>query len=292
MRISENVVVCHAWAMAETAPPSPVEDVELPATMRAAVRAEFSRAFHTPYETPIVIVVNGLLMTGLWFGLPVGLQDSMFRFHGALAFPMVLASWMISDVPATNVLGPDRRRVSAVLDDPDQLRRLLYAKNIVLWAVVAPLCAVVAFGVGIFTDRWPPTATTMAWILIVPMGALGVSNWVGIRFPYHPQPLRWRWEHRRDWKRVLVRWFGLALVPYGLVPALAGLIMAPSLLMWAVVNDEGLTGRVGDAVFLAGVVLSSVLSVAMFFGGHRAGQALVRRRREPLRTYLADPELG
>jgi len=35
-----------------------------------------------------------------------------------------------------------------------------------------------------------------------------------------------------------------------------------------------------------------VLSVAMFFGGHRAGQALVRRRLEPLRAYLADPEFG
>ena len=269
-----------------------VGEVGIPTTLRAAVMVEFGRAFHSPYETPIVVVVNGLLMTTLWFGLPVGLQDSMFRFHGALAFPMVLASWMISDVPATNVLAPDRRRVMAVLDDPEQLRRLLYAKNIVLWCVVAPLCALVALGVGIFTDRWPPTLTTMLWILIVPIGALGVSGWVGIRFPYHPRPLSWRWEHRREWKRVIVRWLSLALVPYGLVPALAVIIMAPSLLMWAVVNDEGLSGRVGDAAFLIGVVLSSLVSAVMFFGGHRAGSALASRRREPLRDYLDDPERG
>ena len=49
------------------------------------------------------------------------------------AFALVLAAWMYSDVPATNVLAPDRQRVMAAIDDPVMLQRLLYAKNIVLW---------------------------------------------------------------------------------------------------------------------------------------------------------------
>ena len=56
--------------------------------------------------------------------------------------------------------------------------------------------------------------------------------------------------------------------------------MGPTLLMWALVSDQGLSGRVEDGAFLAGVVLSSVVSAVMFFGGHRAGLALVGRRRE------------
>ena len=54
----------------------------------------------------------------------------MFTLHGSLAFALVLAAWMYADVPATNVLAPDRQRVMAAIDDPVLLRRLLYAKNI------------------------------------------------------------------------------------------------------------------------------------------------------------------
>src|SRR5271157_3295539 len=105
--------------MADAATPTlPADAVELPATLRHAVRVEFGRAFHAPYEVPIVIAVNGLLMTGLWFLLPPHWKDALFSLHGTLAFAMVLAAWMLSDVPATNLLGPDARRVVAALDDP------------------------------------------------------------------------------------------------------------------------------------------------------------------------------
>jgi hypothetical protein len=79
----------------------------LPETLPAAVRAEFRRALRPPYETPGVVVGNGLLMTACWALLPASVVNSVFRFHGALAFALVLASWMYSDVPATNLLGGD-----------------------------------------------------------------------------------------------------------------------------------------------------------------------------------------
>ena len=48
-----------------------------------------------------MVAVNGLLMAGAWFLLPRGW---LFTLQSALAFPVVLSSWMYADVPATNVL--------------------------------------------------------------------------------------------------------------------------------------------------------------------------------------------
>jgi len=36
------------------------------------VRLEFGRAHHAPYVVPSVVVVNGHLMTGLWWWTPAG----------------------------------------------------------------------------------------------------------------------------------------------------------------------------------------------------------------------------
>jgi hypothetical protein len=84
-----------------------------PAGLGDALRQELGRAFHPPYEAP--------------FLFPLGTQDMLFTLHGELAFPMVLASWMFSDVPATN--------------DPVLSGQMLGAKNLALWLLVAPACA-------------------------------------------------------------------------------------------------------------------------------------------------------
>ena len=108
------------------------EGVALPGSLRAAVRLEFGRALRAPYEVPIVVVVNGVLMAGLWWWAPRDWKNALFSLHGPLAFGLVLGGWMIADVPATNRLGPDARRTRAALDDPQMFRRLIYAKNLVL----------------------------------------------------------------------------------------------------------------------------------------------------------------
>ena len=118
----------------------------MPGTFRAAVAAEMGQAFSPPYQVPIVVAVNGLLMAGAWFLLPRGW---LFTLQSALAFPVVLSSWMYADVPATNVLAPDRIRVLAALGDRTMISRLLLAKTAVLWVFVAPLCAVLALVVGL-----------------------------------------------------------------------------------------------------------------------------------------------
>ena len=62
-----------------------------------------------PYETLLTVAINGALMSSAWFFLPAGLKDKVFTLHGTLAYALVLAAWMYSDVPATNVLGPDAK---------------------------------------------------------------------------------------------------------------------------------------------------------------------------------------
>ena len=88
---------------------------QLPASLRTAVRQEFARARRPPYETFVTVAVNGALMSSAWFLLPSGLKDKVFTLHGTLAFGIVLAAWMYSDVPSTNVLGPDAVRVVSAL---------------------------------------------------------------------------------------------------------------------------------------------------------------------------------
>ncbi len=66
------------------------------------------------------------------------------------------------------------------------LRRLLYAKNIALWCLVAPFCAIVAVVIGFVDHDWPPVLVSITAIGVVPFGVLGISGWVGILGPTTP----------------------------------------------------------------------------------------------------------
>ena len=264
----------------------------LPTTVRKAVWIEFGRAFHTPYEVPIVVGINGILMASLWFFLPAHWKNALFSVHGTLAFPMVLAGWMLSDVPATNVIGPDARRVLASLDDPVMFRMLLYAKNIVLWSLVAPMCSALTVGIGINSDDLTAMVISIVAIAIVPFGALGFSAWVGIRFPYHPIQLSERWEHRRPWRHMMIRWFSLAVTPYILVPAILAAFLLPSLAFWSIFAEHGLKSRLSDSEYAWGVLIACVLAIGGSIGGHRLGERLARHRKDELVLYLSDPANG
>ena len=162
------------------------QPVALPSSLRAALGWELREVFRPPFADLLVVAFNAALMCGAWFLLPTSWQDWLFTLHGPLAFAMVLAGWMYSDVPATNVLAPDRRRVVAALDNPEMLRRLLYAKNLCLWCLVAPFCTVVAVIIGWVHHDWPPTLVSVTAIAVVPFGTLGVSACVGIRLALPP----------------------------------------------------------------------------------------------------------
>ena len=275
--------------------PSLVPDaafVSLPRTFGDAVRAEFGRALRPPYATLSTVAANGAFMSLAWFFLPRGLKDDLVTLHGTLAFALVLAAWMYSDVPATNVLAPDRHRVMAAIDDPVMLRRLLYAKNVVLWTFITPVCAVIALVTGIFGHDLLSTLYTVIWIGVVPFGALGISAWVGILFPYHPLPLRFRWEHRRPRGRMLWRWLTLAVTPYILFPWIALALMTPSLLLWGFTSAHGLSSKLPDHDLGLGVALACAVAVLCSFASHRRGVKMAQRRRARLLAFLADPARG
>jgi hypothetical protein len=263
-----------------------------PATLAEAVHTEFRRALSPPYETPTVVAVNGALMSSAWFFLPPSLKDKLFTLHGTLAFAVVLAFWMYADVPATNVLAPDRQRIVASMDDPRIQRRLLYAKNIVLWILVTPVCVLVALGIGLYRHDLLVTLYTIVWLGLVPLGVLGISNLVGIRFPYHPMPLRFRWEHRVPRRRMLTRWLVLVVIPYVLVPVLGVVLMVPSLALWGFTSKTGFSKQLPSNDLGVGIALACVIAGLCWWGGHRAATWLIRRRRESLLDFLNDPASG
>jgi hypothetical protein len=103
---------------------------------------------HPPWDVPLVVVANATLTCIGWFLLPPAARDWLFKLHGPLAFPVVLESWMLADVPATNVLGEDASGAVSVLLDRKALLDFLDAKRVALWAFVAPICALLALVIG------------------------------------------------------------------------------------------------------------------------------------------------
>jgi hypothetical protein len=274
------------------APPAPPDDPHEVDRFVRAVRQEVARVLHPPYETLITVALNAALMSSAWFFLPPELFDELFSLHGSLAFAFVLSSWMYSDVPATNVLAPDGLRVMAAIDRPRTLRRLLLAKATVLWCIVAPVCLVVSFAMGAGSADPIAAVYSAIAIAIVPFGVLSVSAWLGILFPYHPVPIRYRWSQRRRWKTMLVRWGTLVLLPYAIVPGLTAVFLAPSLLVWGVTSPSGLTKKLPDNDVGLGIALACAIAVAAVYLGHHVSLWLIARRRDRLVAYLSDPTLG
>jgi len=231
-------------------------------------------------------------MSSCWVFLPAPLKDKIFTLHGTLAFALVLAGWMYSDVPATNVLGPDSHRVVLALGDRRMFSRLLYAKNAVLWLLITPVCSIVALINGLIHHNLLSAALTIVWIGVVPFGALGISNLLGIRFPYHPMPLRFRWAHRRSFWRMIGRWLTLAVTPYILVPVLFGLLMVPTLVLWGLLTPHGLAKQLQVHDFGWGVAVACAVAGVCWWGGHRIGFWLADRRSARLAVFLSDPARG
>ena len=258
--------------------------------MWSAVVAELRRVFRWPADTPLILAANGVVMCVGWFYLPDSLRDWFFSMHGPLAFPIVLESWMISDVPATNVLGSDAKKALAALPDPRAFQRFLYAKSLAIWILVAPLCAVIAFVIGLNQHRHVSSAAICVLVLILPFGVLGISSWLGIVLPYHPRSVRWRWNHRHQ-RRSIIRWVVLMVAPYSFVPAVTGLVVLPSILLTRRGSQSPTRLLTQGDLTLAAVI--AVLSSALaFLIGHAIGARLADRRRAALVSYLADPDRG
>ena len=267
-------------------------DGPLPKDLREALRAEWARVLHPPFETPLTVAVNAALMSSAWFFLPPKVVDEVFTLHGSVAFAFVLSSWMYSDVPATNILAPDGLRIRAAMDQPRVLRRLLLAKGTVLWCLVAPVCLLISLIAGAGQSDKITAIYSAVAIGIVPFGVLAVSGWLGIVYPYHPVPLRYRWRHRHDSRAMLLRWGILVILPYAVVPGLTIAFLSPSLLIWGLTSPSGLTAKLPDNDFGLGVGLACLIAVAAVWIGHHVSLRLIARRRDALVAYLSEPQRG
>jgi hypothetical protein len=257
-------------------------------SLAAAFRAECRWTLRPPFSTPIAIATNGLLMVTAWFLLP---RSWLFHYTNTPAFPLALASWMYSDVSATNVLTGDASRTARSLNDADALLTMLRAKSFVLWLLVAPICTVLTLFIDFGEHRWYLAVATILAVAIVPFGSLGIAGWVGVRFPYHARPLRWRWEHRQQRSSTL-RWLALVFTPYWLVPGLTLLILSPTLLLWTVMSPDHNLFRVTIGWFSTGIVLACLVAGLSWGFGHRAAVRCAIRRRAQLAEYLTEPHRG
>ncbi len=256
------------------------------------MQAEWQRTRRPPYDVLVTVTFNGAVMSSAWFLLPLRWHSALFSLHGSLAYALVLAAWMYADVPATNVLGPDRHRMMAALDDPVLLRRLLLAKNILLWSLITPLCVVIAVVTGVLTHRGLATFYSVVIIAVIPFGTLGISACIGIAFPYHPMPFRYRWEHRRPWLRMFGRWAVLVTVPYLVVPIISVTLMTPTLVVWGIAAPYRLSARMPAHHLGGGIAVACLVAIVCSIGGRRLGVRLARNRRAVLVRLLADPTRG
>jgi hypothetical protein len=269
-----------------------VRAVPLANGLVGAVGEEKRRITRPPFETLLTVALNAALMSSAWFFLPPHLVNQLFELHGSLAFAFVLSSWMYSDVPATNVLATDAPQALAAIDHPPELRRILAARRLMLWTVVAPVCLLISFIIGFGTADPALAAYSIVAIGVIPFGVLAVSAWLGILFPYHPIPIAYRWQHRRQWWPMLGRWATLVLLPYAIVPALSITFMAPTLLVWGLTSKTGLTKKLPDNDVGLGIALACAIAVAAAYFGQHLSLVFVARRRDKLVAYLSDPRLG
>ena len=262
------------------------------ADLRAAVRIEFTRLRASPTEVLSCFAGNGALFSILWFFAPVTIYDLFFTVHGIAVYPIVLGVWMIADVPATNQLAVDPVPVIAALDDPAAVTQLLRARQIVLWSIVTPTVVATAIAVGLLCGVWSSLVIAMVWVSVVPLSSMAYGCLIGVIWPYHPIPLRRRLASRVNRRHLWIRWLVLVLVPYGVIPALTLVSLAPITIVWKLFHSPDLGGPIH--LPLSAIALAVALAVAMLAfcsGTNLAGRTAVRRRAA-LRSYLGDPYRG
>lgn len=252
--------------------------------------AEYRRVFRPPWEVPAILVGNGVLMSAAWFLLPPPAHAWLFTLNGPLAFPIILGSWMLADTPATNVLGADPALALSVMRSTSAYWRWLSARCIVLGSLAGLPSAIVALVLTLKGHPWSEALAACVILAVLPIGILPIAAWLGILFPYHARPLRWRWEHRREWHSQL-RWVTLVFAPYFLVPAVGAAILVPAVALTRRVLHVPTRGLTAGQLDVAALMVMGTVAAAAALGFWGSWRLLVRRA-DRLAAYLASDEAG
>jgi hypothetical protein len=257
--------------------------------LRDAVANEYRRVVRPPWEIPTVLVTNGALMIAAWFLLPPRAHDFLFSLNGPLAFPVILASWMMADTPATNVMGSNSALALSVLQDQAAYWRWLAARCIVIGSIIGVACAAGVMYVGIGHYPWSEIIWACLIVASLPLGVLPVAAWLGILFPYHPRSFRWRWQHRRAW-RTHLRWVVLVFAPFFYVPLIGVAILSPGVQLARSIKLPG--ERLTPAQFGLAAAVVCVTAIAAAAVGLWVARRLLAWRTANLAGYLASNERG
>lgn len=256
------------------------------------VGVELRRLFRPPYAEVLTVGLNVLMVSFGWFLLPLSWRSWLFdNLHGALAFAIVMETWMLSDVTSTNLFGHDEQGALAALERPGGVKRFMVVKIIALSLLIGIPCAILALVLGLHTRNPTVTYYLLPMFLALPMGLISVTSWLGIVFPYRLHSLKWRWERRRDWK-MLLRWTLLVLVPYvGLSPSVTALLVPGK-----IVGHLGQGQHHGGPPPPSGAGWMALVVVAecalLFSIGPAVAQRLANRRRQRLLDYFHNPDAG
>ena len=257
--------------------------------LRQAVADEYRRVVRPPWEIPTVLVTNGALMVAAWFLLPPRAHAFLFSLNGPLAFPVILASWMLADTPATNAMGSNPARALSVLENRTAYWRWLAARCIVIGSLIGGACAVGVLYVGLGNYPWSEIAWACALVALLPIGVLPVAAWLGILFPYHPRSFRWRWQHRRAW-RTHLRWAVLVFAPFIYVPLIGVAILSPGVQVARSMKVPG--QRLTPLQFGISAAIACTTAVAAAALGIWVARRLLAWRTSQLAAYLASTERG
>ncbi len=259
-------------------------------TRRSAVADMYRRVFRPPLEIPLALITNAVLVTLAWFLVPPRVHDWLFSLHGPLAFPVVVASWMLGDTPSTNVAGLDTTKALSVLEDAAAFRNWLLARCVVLTSLVGVPTAVIALVMGFQGQPVVKVVAVCVVLAILPFGILPIAAWLGLLLPYHPKTIRWRWDHRRDWRRI-ARWGLLLLAPFVIVPAVATIVVSPSLWLAREVFGAPHPPLTDTRFALVAATICASALLAGWVGLWGAGRLRIRQH-DRLASYLRDPSAG
>jgi hypothetical protein len=257
--------------------------------LRRTVADEYRRVVRPPLEIPTVLLTNGALMVAAWFLLPPRLHDLMFSLNGPLAFPVILASWMLADTPATNAMGSNPELALSVLKDQAAYWRWLAARCIVIGSIIGVACAIGVLYVGIGHYPWSEIVWACVLVALLPVGVLPVAAWLGILFPYHTRSLRWRWQHRRAW-RTHLRWAALVFAPFLYVPLIGIAILTPGVELARSVKQPGQRLTPTQFGVSAAVVCATAIAAAAL--GLWVARRLLGWRTRQLDAYLSSSDKG
>jgi hypothetical protein len=260
-------------------------------TFGADLRGELGRLLRWPNDDLLTILVNALLVCGGWLLLPAAARAWLFTLQGPQAFAVVLAAWMLSDTPSTNMLGNDAERALAALPELPRLRRLLRVKAAALACVIGPASAVVCVAIAVYDGNAATGLAVALVLLVLPLGVAAIAPWLGAVWPYHPRRLAWRWAHRRPWRRTL-RWAVIVVTPYAVVPVIALTLLAPGVLAGVAIGERAANGYLRGWSLAVPVVVTCLLAGAAVAAGPLATARLVARREPGVSDYLRDPERG